>query len=164
MARHRRRQPILAESRLERWRRRFERTRQAGDGRAPEGREGPFLRRMWQRRRVGIGPVLATLLAGWAVYALLAGDHGLLAIASLEADRDQLHSEIAAIEAQLGAVRERLTDETSDAYLLEKTARESYGLCRPGEVVYRFDERDLGVEPPRETGPLAATGVGSTGR
>jgi cell division protein FtsB len=110
---------------------------------------------MWQRRRIGLVPAATAVLLGWAAYSLVAGEHGLLAIAALERDRDRLHAEIAAIEAQIAALSERLGDDSRNAYVLEKTARETYGLARSGEIVYRFDA-DAFVDPDERQAPLAA--------
>jgi cell division protein FtsB len=105
--------------------------------------EGPFLRRMWERRHIRIGPIATAFLIGCALYSLVAGEHGFLTVAALEEQRDRLHAEIAAIETQIAALSERLDEDADDGYVLERTARERYGLARSGEVVYLFDAEAL---------------------
>jgi cell division protein FtsB len=84
------------------------------------------------------------ILAGIAVVALLwvffFDSHSLMRrlqwtheVASLSRENDALREEIADIERRL--------KRSSDPAVVEKIAREQYGMRRPGETVYRVEPR-----------------------
>lgn len=82
--------------------------------------------------------VVATILIGFLAWTSVFGDRGLLSIRRLRAEESHLRSRAEAVEAEnerlKGDVR-RLNED--DAYL-ERVARESQGLVRDGDTVYRF--------------------------
>jgi len=80
----------------------------------------------------------ALLLIGVAVLSILAlaGDRGRFAILKLEADRAELQAQIQSLETlnrELSLAVEQLRRPHVAA---EKTARETFGLLRPGETAF----------------------------
>jgi cell division protein FtsB len=149
----RRRPPILAKNRLERWwRERSNRWRTSSDSPIDDA---PVLRRLWlaPRRRVTLLRVLIAAACASGAYMLLWGDHGYFHNRALERERAKLKRASSQLDEEVRIVRQRLAEAAGDPFELERIARERYGLVRPGEVVYRFRSQDV----------LAGAGEGSTG-
>jgi cell division protein FtsB len=77
-------------------------------------------------------------LFAFIVYQALTGPRGLLKVADLRAQKQQILREIDSLEArkrELVVERRRLL---TDTVYLERLARKELGMARPGEKVYRF--------------------------
>ena len=69
------------------------------------------------------------------------GDHGLLRIRELRAREAGIRARAEGLEAENAALRENVRRLRDDDATLERVARESQGLVKDGETVYRFPER-----------------------
>lgn len=154
-----RREPLLPQGRADALRRRIAglvSRRATSTPVTPAVSEGSFLRRSLDApRRLRGARILAVLGVVWMLTTLLVGDHGLLTIAELRSERDRLREEARALEAEIHALETRLAESTGDPHRLERTARETYGLARPGETVYRLRPIDERVDEP---GPIDRPG------
>ena len=80
-------------------------------------------------------------LAVWGVHGLLGNSHGLLRILGLKRDIADLHVQEASLTAQRDSLRGTLKQmKTPEG--IERTARESYGFSREGEIQYRIQDAD----------------------
>ncbi len=66
------------------------------------------------------------------------GDRGLLAIRRLRAEEARLRVKAESIESENARLRENVRRLHEDDAYLERVARESQGVVREGETVYRF--------------------------
>ena len=69
------------------------------------------------------------------------GDGGLLRIRELRAQEARLSGRVDALEAENARLRENVRRLNEDERYIERVARESQGLVRDGETVYRFPEK-----------------------
>ena len=90
----------------------------------------------------------AVLLAGATYFALFGGEYSLIELArvrrerALEADRlEELQADVARRAAYADSLE-------NDPATIERMARERWGLIRPGERLYRFDESLPDSSPP----------------
>ena len=77
------------------------------------------------------------VVAGILILAtnLLAGERGLPALLQSRRDAARLTAQIAALRVQNAALEDRVRALTSDPTAIERVARETLGLIRPGEIV-----------------------------
>jgi cell division protein FtsB len=94
-------------------------------------------------RAAGGQVVTAALLLGIAGVTLSAlfGEHGLLHLRRLDAERRSLHQRTFALLDANARLREEIRRLESDDLHLEELARRRLGLVRPNETVYRFRRR-----------------------
>ncbi len=82
----------------------------------------------------------AALLAGAAYFAIFGGEYSLLELrrvrTELEAERERLQE----VQAEVDRLRARVDSLENDSATIERVAREKWGMIRPGEKLYRFDE------------------------
>lgn len=71
-----------------------------------------------------------------------------------EAALAKLENELAEKKAESLHLEEQLSGLTNDPDILEKFAREKYGYCREGEIIYTYNKEELsrlvgpvGIEP-----------------
>ena len=80
-----------------------------------------------------------TLLIGISLTVLLVlsqlGENGVVSWFKLRAAQKELRAEVAALEDENRALRERLDALQKDPWALEKLAREKYNMLGPGEEV-----------------------------
>ena len=95
-------------------------------------------------RGTAIGEVVyLTLMCAAAMYftfASVQGDHGLFRRVQIEAERDTLADQRAALAAEVAALENktrRLSDRFLDLELLDQQARDVLGMVRPDEMVLR---------------------------
>ncbi|MCD6023964.1 MAG: hypothetical protein K0Q91_880 [Fibrobacteria bacterium] len=77
-------------------------------------------------------------VALFILYQVLAGPRGLLKLAELRSQKNDIRVQVDSLEArkrELLREKERLLTDTT---YLEKLARKELGMARPGERVYRF--------------------------
>ena len=100
--------------------------------------------------RKGHGAVFYLLVFATAVLVLTAifGDRGVLAIARVQHERDQLAAEVARAKAENARAREDIRKLQGDAATLEALARRDLGLVRRGEKLFII--RDVPPVQPRK--------------
>lgn len=79
-----------------------------------------------------------SLAAMYFVFASVQGDYGLFRRVQIDAERDVLAAQKAALEAEVELLQNktrRLSDDYLDLELLDQQARDVLGLVRPDEVV-----------------------------
>lgn len=83
----------------------------------------------------------AMLLAGAAVYfALFGGDYSLLELRGVRSELELERQRLADVQAEVERLRARVDSLENDSATIERIAREKWGMIRPGERLYRFDE------------------------
>ncbi|RJR27502.1 MAG: septum formation initiator family protein [Candidatus Latescibacterota bacterium] len=94
------------------------------------------------RRSVDVSPrfARAMLVAVVALVALIfiAGDVGLWRLWSAQRDMAQIKARIAELETRNALLDAEIARLQSDAFAIEKVAREKYGYLREGDRVYRI--------------------------
>jgi cell division protein FtsB len=93
----------------------------------------------------------ALLLAGAAYFALFGGEYSLLELQRVKAELEQERGRLEQAQAEAAGLRARVDSLENDSATIERIARERWGLIRPGERLYRFEEGDTG----RDTLPPA---------
>jgi cell division protein FtsB len=101
------------------------------------------MRNVWVRR-LGIATLVAVAL-GWVPYQLYAAS-GLARYLRLRAERDQLHENNLRLyqdNQRKRAELEALSDgeEGVSRAALERAARDELGLVKPGEIVFKIEEK-----------------------
>lgn len=85
-----------------------------------------------------------TLYAALVALPLLAiltfGNRGILKRVALERDVSDLHEQLYRDRAASDSLRAEIGKMRNDTTLVERLARERYGMVRPGETIYRVDE------------------------
>jgi cell division protein FtsB len=103
----------------------------------------PFLRKRVQRtgridrlwRLLGIGAICL------ALYALVLGDSGWLALSRQRAEVESLERDVESLRAAEARIREQLSElQKPSSFELERVARDEFGLVREGERVLHVVE------------------------
>lgn len=71
---------------------------------------------------------------------VLFSKRGIIARVGLEVEKQAMQEEIAQVRQQQDSLRTIIQRLQSDTTLIEKLAREKYGMVRPGETVYRVEQ------------------------
>jgi len=74
------------------------------------------------------------------LYSFLGGEFGFLNLLRMERHRSRLEKERRELVAEIVDLEIRYKRLMSDSLLIEKLAREKYGLARDGEVIIRIPE------------------------
>ena len=90
----------------------------------------------------------ALLVAGY--YAVFGGEHSLLEVRRVRADLDATAEEIVRLRVANDSLRALVDSLETDPAILERLARERFGLIRDGEVLYRFAPADSAEVDPAE--------------
>lgn len=72
--------------------------------------------------------------------AIVFGERGLLKYIKLQKTKAQLKTEITSLEAENNRLRAEVKALKEDPYYIEKHAREEFGLARPGEYIFQFQQ------------------------
>jgi cell division protein FtsB len=102
------------------------------------------------RGRLAVG---AVLLFGAAYFAVFGGDYDVFDLRRVRHERALEEARVEALRAeveQLGMVRDSLAGNSA---VLERLARERYGLIRDGERLYRFVDSPQESAVPRSAEP-----------
>ena len=83
------------------------------------------------------------LLAGY--YAIFGGEHSVLDVRRARAAQVAEEAEVARLRAENDSLRALVDSLENDPAMLERLARERFGLIRDGEVLYRFVPPDSGA-------------------
>ncbi|HEY8482988.1 MAG TPA: septum formation initiator family protein [Longimicrobiales bacterium] len=85
--------------------------------------------------------LLPAVLGGAALYfAVLGGEYNLPELWRLERQQRREAAEFEVLRAEVERLRARADSLESDRELLERLARERFGMIRDGERLYRFDQ------------------------
>jgi cell division protein FtsB len=84
--------------------------------------------------------VLPTLLGLAAYYALFGGEYSLLELRKARREIEAQEAELTLLRAEVEQLRARADSLENDPAMLERIARERFGMIREGEVLYRFAE------------------------
>ncbi len=79
--------------------------------------------------------VTVLVLAGY--YALFGGRYSVLEMRSAARERDQLQRQVDSLHRVNEQLTARVDSLEHDPTLLERVAREEFGMIKPGEVIYR---------------------------
>jgi cell division protein FtsB len=82
--------------------------------------------------------LIAVLIIGFLAFTSIFGDRGLISIRGLNAEESRLHARAEGLESDNLKLREDVRRLREDDVYLERVARESQGLVKEGETVYRF--------------------------
>jgi cell division protein FtsB len=89
---------------------------------------------------VTAGRWLAVAVVGGAVlFALFGGEYGIHDLRTLREAVAEEEAAIAELEAAIDSLRSELKALETDPEVLERVARERYGMIRPGEHLYRIE-------------------------
>lgn len=83
---------------------------------------------------------LALTAGTYFTFAAVQGDYGLFRRLQIEAERDALSAELAALKAEVAVMENRtrrLSDQYLDLDLLDERARDVLGMIRADEIVIR---------------------------
>lgn len=95
----------------------------------------------WQRGWRPAGTAVAVslaLLLGWHV---VNGKHGLSVWHQMRSQDRELQQEIQDLQQENATLRKQIEGLKSDPDAIERKAREELHYARPGEVIYKLDER-----------------------
>jgi cell division protein FtsB len=84
-------------------------------------------------------------LLAWSIVPVLGwmfvvADGGLISIVTRRLRIVRLHARVETLERRQALLEQSIARRESDAGVLERLARERYGMARPGETVYRIVE------------------------
>jgi cell division protein FtsB len=92
--------------------------------------------------------VLFWFVALSLLFNSLFGDMGLIQGYRQRSLLTRLHTEVASLRQVNDRLAADIVDLRHDPYRIEQIAREEFGLIRPGEVLFLFQEPDEGAPPP----------------
>ncbi|MFA5353962.1 MAG: septum formation initiator family protein [Thermodesulfovibrionales bacterium] len=93
--------------------------------------------------------IFFVIMAGAFLYMginLFLGDMGLIKYYSLKRTQRSLEAEIRGMEKENSLVGSQIHALKNDPYYIEKQAREEYGLARPDEFIFQFQDQDQNQE------------------
>ena len=96
--------------------------------------------------------VVAILVSASALHIVF-GEGGVLRGNDLRDELVRTEESIEDLQARVGDLQTRIKLQEDDPFSLEKLAREKYGMARPGERIYRFEEREAPPPDVTDTGP-----------
>ena len=100
---------------------------------------------------------LGALIALVSVVTII-GERGAVHLWRLRSEKAQLDAQNYRLQKENDSLRQRISRIRRDDYYLEKLAREELNMVRPGEVVYRFANREArGNQPRAVDNPPAAS-------
>lgn len=82
----------------------------------------------------------ALLLAGATYFALFGGEYSMLELARVRGEREREAERLEAVNAEVETLEAWADSLENDPATIERVAREKWGLIKPGERLYRFDE------------------------
>jgi cell division protein FtsB len=100
----------------------------------------PF--RFSPKKIFGNRTMVVTLLVGIPVFSfILFSPRGVIKRISLDAEKNRLEEQVAAAEKEQAILLRQSRDLDHDLSVIEKIAREQYGMIRPGETVYKVKKK-----------------------
>lgn len=95
-----------------------------------------------QSRRMKVYIFLLLLILAGLVYSFLFGNMGYLKYRELKKNEQRLTNEINFIVQQNESLKREIDLLKRDQSYLEKYAREKFGLVKPGEMIFQFQNED----------------------
>jgi cell division protein FtsB len=86
------------------------------------------------------------VLAGAVLYGILGGEYGTFDWFALRRDEREERAAIARLTAEVDSLRRYARQLQTDRKLLERLARENFGMIREGEFLYRIETDSLDGE------------------
>lgn len=80
------------------------------------------------------------LVALWGIYEGVLSQHSVVNLYKFRQERNELKQQLAEAEAKRDDLKRRLELLETDSFEVERLARETMGLAREGEIIYRYDE------------------------
>jgi cell division protein FtsB len=77
----------------------------------------------------------------YLVISFVFGDLGLLTYSRLDSRKTLLENQIKEIERENAALRSEVKSLKGNPFYREKYAREEFGLAKPDEYIFRYDDR-----------------------
>ena len=104
--------------------------------------------------------VLPTLVGAAAYFAVFGGEYSLIDLWRLQRQHEREQAELQRLQDSLAVLRARVDSLESDPALLERLARERYGLIRDGERLYLFaEDTDSAAERRERAEPAKGAGA-----
>ncbi len=72
--------------------------------------------------------------------AIIFGDKGLIKYSKLQETKATLQKDIVTLESENRRIKAEVKALKEDPYYIEKHAREEFGLARPGEYIFQFQQ------------------------
>ena len=82
------------------------------------------------------------MLAAAAYFALFGGEYSFLELQRIRREKEQESARLIEARRVIDSLRARVDSLENDSATIERVARERWGLIRPGERLYRFEEGD----------------------
>jgi cell division protein FtsB len=89
------------------------------------------------RLRWGIGVVL---LLGAVYFAVFGGEYDFFELRKVRAELASESLRLEGVRAEVARLEARVDSLENDSATIERVAREKWGMIRPGEKLYRFDD------------------------
>lgn len=89
--------------------------------------------------------ILPTLLGLAVYYAVFGGEYSLLELRKARKEIQAQEVELSLLRAEVEQLRARADSLENDPAMLERIARENFGMIRDGEVLYRAGEPEDSV-------------------
>ena len=84
--------------------------------------------------------ILPVILLLAAYYAVFSGEYSWFALREVRTELEQVEGELTRKRQQIDSLLALSDSVESDPNMLERIARERFGMIRPGETLYRFAE------------------------
>ena len=95
----------------------------------------------FERRRRNIAFfTIVTFAVFYMIAALLFGNMGFLKYNALKKTKSGLDTEIVTLEKDNKSLKSRVSSLKDDKFYIEKYAREEYGLAKPDEYIFQFQD------------------------
>ena len=90
---------------------------------------------------------LVGVLGAMAFYAVEGGEYGTTDLLALNGQVRRAREDLARLRHEVDSLQRLERALGTDPVLQEKVARESYGMIRPGEILYQVVPRDSAARP-----------------
>ena len=91
--------------------------------------------------------ILPLILLLAAYYAVFSGEYSWFALREVRMELEEVEDELARKRQQIDSLLALADSVESDPSMLERIARERFGMIRDGETLYRFAEPSNSVRP-----------------
>ena len=91
--------------------------------------------------------ILPVILLLAAYYGVFSGEYSWFALREVRMELEQVEDELARKRQQIDSLLALADSVESDPSMLERIARERFGMIRDGETLYRFAEPSNSVRP-----------------
>jgi cell division protein FtsB len=80
-----------------------------------------------------------------AYFVIFGGEYGLVELRRVRDELDAERQRLVDVQAEVERLRARVDSLENDSATIERIAREKWGMIRPGEKLYRFEDADTVV-------------------